>query len=221
MVHNSEKYEKAKEFRKRGFTYSEIAKLVGISKSTVSNWFSRETWSESVTQSNRKNAFRENGKRISLLNKARSNQNKKLYTEAERSAGVEFAHYKNNPLFIAGLMLYMTKGDLMHPHVIRFTSANPDTHRIFIKFLKEYMGVSREKIRFWLLLCPSHNALTLSREWSKKIHVPISQHHKYQVIQQKNSKRTLRFGVGNTIIGDTILKKKLIKWLELVNKSLT
>ena len=220
MIRKSAQYEEAKELRKRGFTYGEIAKIVTVSKSTISLWFSRETWSKSVTESNRKRSAKENGKRISLLNTARGNQYKKLYAEAERSAVTEFKHYKNNPLFIAGLMLYMSIGDTKSSSLIRMADARPELHMLFIRFLTEYLGVSREKIRFWLLLYPDLNPEKCSRFWAKKLKLPLSQFHKYQVIEGRSTKRTLHDGVGNTVVSNTVLKHKLIKWIELFTKEL-
>ncbi len=220
MIRKKTQHERAKELRRRGFTYEEIAKIVDVSKSTVGLWFSRETWSKDVTHTNQKRASRENSKRISLLNKARSNQFKKLYAEAERSAKTEFKHYKHNPLFIAGLTLYLCDGDKINPHLIRIASKRVDIHRIFIRFAYEYLGVSREKVRFWLLLPEDLNPLSCSRHWSQKLKIPITQFHRYQIINGKSSTEALRFGVGNTIIGSTVLKKKLLTWIELALKEL-
>ena len=220
MIRKSVQFEQAGNLRKRGFTYEEIAKIVGVSKSTVSKWLSGETWSETIRETNKKRASRDNSKRISLLNKARGNQYKKLYAEAERSAMTEFKHYKTNTLFIAGLMLYAGQGDLVDMHNVRITGARKDIHRIFITFATEYLGVPREKVRFWLLLYPAMHPEKCSRTWSKTIHIPLSQFHKYQVVQTIRVKQTLHDGVGNTIIGDTVLKKKLMKWIELILKEL-
>ena len=220
MIRKTAQYAEAVHLRKRGFTYSEIAKIVDVSVSTISQWLSRETWSQSVAKENIERASRENSKRISLLNKARSNQYKKLYIETERSAVTEFKHYRNTPLFIAGLMLYVSEGDNTHSGLIRIANAKPDIHRIFIKFAHEYLGVSREKVRFWTLLYPDLDPQKCSTFWSKTLKIPISQFHKYQVIEGRSTKRILHFGVGNTIIGSTVLKRKLMKWIELALKEL-
>jgi len=220
VIRKSSEWAQVKEFRKRGFTYGEIAKIVGVSKSTVSLWLSRETWSQSITNDNQKRAAHENGKRISLLNTARGNQNIKLYKAAERSAELEFKHYKKDPHFIAGVAIYLTQGDVSPSGSIRLTSVRKDVHRLFITFALEYLGVSREKIRFWLLFSPQHKPLASSRAWAKILKLPLAQFHKYQVGEQSQKKTTLHDGVGNTIIGDTVLKKKLMKWVELASKEL-
>ncbi len=213
----SKKVEKTQaiELRKRGFSYQEIAKYTNVSVSTVSAWLSSEKWSQKITEDNQKRASKENSKRISLLNKARGNQYKKLYAEAERSAITEYKHYKTNPLFIAGLMLYLGEGDTGDSRLIRLANIKIDIHRIFIAFLELFLGVPREKIRFWVLLYPDLDPEKCSSVWSKSLKLPLSQFHKYQVLQGKSTKRVLQYGVGNTIIGSAVMKKKLMKWIEL------
>ncbi len=220
MIRKSKQFEQAVELRKRGFTYDEIAKIVTVSKSTVSNWLSRETWSIQVKDDNQKRAAKDNRKRILLLNKARSNQFKKLYAEAERSAVIEFRHYKNSPLFIAGLMLYVGQGDSSDDHIVRITTSHADIHCIFIKFATEYLGVPKEKIRFWILLYPDLDEKKCTKAWVQKLGIPASQFHKHQVIEGRSKKHTLHYGVGNTLIGGTVYMKKIRKWIEILNKEL-
>jgi transcriptional regulator with XRE-family HTH domain len=212
--------EQATALRKRGFSFSEIAKYTGVSVSTISLWLKDEAWSKDVRMQNQKRAARDNSKRISLLNKARVNQFKKLYAEAERSAMTEYKHYRQNPLFIAGLTLYASEGDNSDSRLIRLASTKVETHRIFIAFTREFLGVPREKIRFWVLLYLDLDPKRTSRTWSKELMLPISQFHKYQVVQRKSKKRVLQYGVGNTIIGSAVLKHKLMKWIELLHKEL-
>lgn len=218
MIRKTAQYSEACQLRKRGFTYTEIAHIVGVSKSTVSTWFSHETWSASVTHDNKKRASKENSKRIGLLNKARSNQFKKQYAEAERNAAISFKHYKHSPAFVAGIVLYTAVGDRSATSQIRISTARKDIHRIFITFAQEYLGVSRENIRFWLLLYPTHIPEKVSRTWARAIRLPIAQFHRYQVIEKQNNRETLHDGVGNTIIGSAVLKRTLLTWVKLAEK---
>ena len=108
MVRNENNYEQAVQLRKRGFTLQEIAKVCDVSKSTVSKWLKNSPISAEVTKQNKRRAGQENAKRLRLVNKARATERAARYQEIERSAQTEFKHYKNDPLFIAGLMLYLT-----------------------------------------------------------------------------------------------------------------
>ncbi len=220
MVRNEEKYKQAVEFRKRGFTYGEIAKILGISVSTVSNWLSKKKFSRAVAKDNAVKAARENKKRMTLLNKARNTERKARYREALHSAKTEYKHYKHSPLFTAGLMLYLADGDQKDPSRIRISSTNAQLHRIFIHFLQDFTGVSSCDITFILTLYEGMNEAKEMKWWSRQIKLSVSHFGKTQFLQQKRSPEVLRNGAGSTIIGNTVLKIKLMRWIELMTKEL-
>jgi transcriptional regulator with XRE-family HTH domain len=220
-VYKQEAYEQAFAFRRRGFTYKEIAKICNVSVSTLSNWLKAEPFSQQITTANTKRATLENTKRLALINKARTTERKSQYAAIAKLAETEYKHYRTSPLFIAGLMLYVSAGDLDTSRLIRLSTNRPELHRIFIKFATTYLGVEKNTIRFWLLLYPDLDEVACMKHWCKKTGLSVSQFYKNQVIQGRSQKRTLHFGVGNTIIGSTLLKRKLAKWMELASKELT
>ena len=220
MVRNEEKYEQALQFRKRGFTLEEIAKICGVSKSTVSKWLKNNAISERVTKQNKNRAGQENAKRLKLMSKTRDTERAHRYKEAVRSAETEFKHYKNNSLFVAGLMLYIAQGDLKNEHQIRLSGTEEKVHKIFIKFATEYLGVSKSNIHFWILLYKGQSEEVCMKRWKTGTTLPYSQFYKNQYINTKKTKDTLHNGVGNTIIGSTVLKHKLNRWIELSLKEL-
>jgi predicted transcriptional regulator len=214
MVRNKELYAQALAFRRRGFTYVEIAKICGVSKATVSNWCRSEQFSKAVAKDNAARAARENTKRLSLLNKARNAERKNRYAEAERGAETEFTHYRKDTLFVAGLTLYIALGDRKSPLQLRISSGRHELHTLFIRFAMAYLGVEKTAVRFWLSLYPTHDEVKAMKHWSKKMGISVAQFYKTQVIKGSSSKETLQFGVGNTIIGSTVLKRKLNRWIE-------
>lgn len=220
MVRNQENYEQAVSLRRRGFTLEEIAKYCNISKSTASKWLQNKGFSAQVTRQNKRRAGQENAKRLKLVNKARSGERAARYREAIRSAETEYKHYKKDPLFIAGLMLFYTNGDCSDNRSIRISAVSHETHRIFIRFAAEYLGVELSRLRFWLLLSPAHNEEKCMRKWKLITGIPFPQFYKSQVIQSNAKPKKLHFGVGNTIIGSTALKQKLDRWIELALKDL-
>lgn len=222
MVYNAEKRDLATYYRQRGFSYSEISRLCGVSKSTVYNWFAHEAFSQSVRDDNAKKARFENQKRLRLLNKAKQRERAQRYQEAIRTADVEYVHYKANPLFIAGLTLYLSHGDIEDEHVIRFRTSKIEFQRIFINFLTQYLGVSRSDVRMALLLPEiNHEDETkVISHWAKTLRISPAQFYKTQKIAATNTGQALQNGVGNTIINSTLLKKKLQRWIKLVEKQL-
>lgn len=220
MVRNEEKYEQAVQFRKRGFTLEEIAKICDVSKGTVSKWLKNNAVSENVTKQNKKRAGQENAKRLKLMSKARSGERIARYREAARSAETEYKHYKTSPFFMAGLMLYVAQGDLKNSRQIRFSGTEEKAHRIFIKFALEYLGVSKSQIHFWILLYRGQSEEMCMKRWKTATSLPYSQFYKNQYINTKKTKETLHNGSGNTIIASTVLKHKLNRWIELALKDL-
>lgn len=220
MVRYSEKLELATYYRKRGFSYSEIANLCGVSKSTVSSWLAKKAFSKKVRQQNSQRAAKENSKRITLLNKAKTNERKKLLSTTLRSADTEFRHYRKDPKFIAGITLYMTIGDMKDTHRLRVSTGNVLFHKIFLSFATDFLGVSRGTVRCWLLLTEQHDSKSCFNYWSKQLKLPADQFYQPQTLPALKNSKTLQFGVGNTIIGSTLLKHKLLRWIELAAKEL-
>lgn len=220
MVRLKEKYEQALYFRKRGFSYSEIANVVGVSKGTISAWFHKKTFSKKITAENVRRATRENVKRLSLLNKAKASERRRRYAEAEQSSRTEFRHFKKDPLFAAGIVCYSCCGDKNDSSPIRLTSTDVFQHALFIRFAKEYLGVSSEEIRCWLLLYDDLNEEACVRYWCSHTKLKPTQFYRSQHISQRAKNAALQHGTGNTIIGSTVLKKKLLCWLELLQKEI-
>ncbi len=220
MVRNEEKFEQAVRFRKRGFTLEEIAKICDVSKSTISKWLKNNADSASVTKQNKKRAGQENAKRLQLMSKARGSERAARYREAARSADTEYKHYKSSPLFMAGLMLYYAQGDLKNEHQIRLSGTEEKAHKIFIKFATGYLGVSKLSIHFWILLYKGQSEEMCMKRWKTSTTLPYTQFYKNQYVNTQKTKQTLHNGVGNTIIGSTVLKRKLTRWIELSLKDL-
>ncbi len=218
--YKKEAYEQAISFRKRGFTYTEIAKICNVSRGTVSNWLAKEGFSVAIAASNKKQAAKDNQVRIKLVNKARNAERATKYTEMLKHAETEYKHYRSSSLFTAGLMVYLASGDMTDPRVIRLSTSKTDLQQVFIRFAVEFLGVDKKALHLWLLLYPTHDEVRCMKHWSRKTGVSVAQFSKNQVIPSKSNKQTLQFGVLNTIIGNILLKKKLFKFIELATKEL-
>ncbi len=217
-TYKQEAYEQAVSFRKRGFTYAEIAKICNVSKGTVSNWLRHEIFSQGVAVQNKKLAVQQNKKRLELINKARVAERKHQHAEIVRLAEIEYKNYRTSPQFIAGIMVYMTVGDRHNTRTIRLTTSRPELHRLFITFLLSYLGAEKKAIHCWLLLYPEHDEVRCMKYWCRQTTISPAQFYKNQVIQGRGQKQTLHFGVLNIIIGSTLLKKKLETWVKLLEK---
>ncbi len=222
MVRNKETYKQVLEFRKRGFTYAEIAKICGISKSTVSNYLSKKKFSKEIAKENAQKAARENKKRMRLLNKARKAERNARYREALRSAETEFKHYKHSPLFVAGLSLYMADGDLGDTARIRMSSTNTQVHRIFIHFLRDFLGIESTQVTFVATLYTGMDESREMKWWSRAIKLSVRHFGKTQFLKTDkiNSHPATHHGSGSTFLNNTTQKKKLLRWIQLMQAEL-
>src|SRR5690606_34981031 len=156
-----------------------------------------------------------------LVNKARTKERDTKYKEVARLAAVEYKHYKNHPLFTAGLVTYLTQGDQKDPRQIRLSSTELQVHRLFIRFAIEYLGVEKSKVHCWLQLYRGQSEAVCLKKWKTITTLPYAQFYKTQYINTRQPTEPLHFGVGNTIIGSTVLKHKLNRWIELLLKDLS
>ena len=215
MVSNDDAKAQAALLRKRGFTLAEIAKVCDVSKATVSRWLRTDPDSAAVTAQNKRRAGIENAKRLRLINKARQTERAKRIEELLAQAALEYKHYRTQPLFQAGLMVYGSLGDRRVSHQIRLSSHRADMHAVFLRFADEFLGVSSRRVRFWLLLSEAQRERACVRYWAKTLPLPAQRFGKTQLIGGGNARPPLHSGVGNTIIGSTALKRKLDHWLTL------
>lgn len=214
--------EKATELRKIGKSYNYIQKETGISKSMLSYWFSETIWSEGVRKINNKNNVEESSKRMFLMNEVKKIKKLETKDKIELEASVEFEKYKNNPLFVAGLMLYSGEGDKsMKTGKLRIGNVDKYVLIIFMKFLIEFCAVKKEKIKFWMLGYNDQNIKENEEWWSKSLEIERGNFYKMQIIQGKHKTKRLLYGVGNIIMSSVQLKVKILKWIDLMSKELS
>jgi len=198
--------------RSQGSSYGQISKELGISKSTLSYWFSSPEDTE--TKEKNKQVNLESSKmRLFEFSKRRKQLLFDDYEKALEEARNEYEKYKNDPLFVAGLMIYAGEGDRASRHNIRISNRDYRIHAKFIEFMEKYLYFPREKRVFGLISYPDLDQNFVEEYWSEKLEIPREKFFKTMIIRGK-SKRKLQFGVGMTIITNTRLKYKLLEWVD-------
>lgn len=214
---NKALHDKAIELRKRGKSYSEIKSELAIPKSTLSDWLSKEKWSESVkTKINNKNSPK-NIARIFSMNKTRA-ANKVIRDKQYLSdADVEYQNFKNNSLFIAGLTIYWGEGEKYGGWRISVVNTDAKMLQVVIRFYREILKVDESKIRAGLFVYQDLDPVSVQKYWSKMLDLPTSQFIKTQILKSKirPGKKKSQYGMCNVYVGGTELKIKIMRWIEL------
>lgn len=205
--------EKAFELRRQGKSYKAIKEELGISKSTLSDWFHDVPWSRHLKVSNTNRTW--SPEHIAMMQGVRKEKLENMYIKAEEEARLQYYAYKNEPLFWAGLMAYAGEGDKRTRQLVRITNSEFYIHTIFIRFVKKYLYVDDRDIKCALILYPDNNQSLCKEMWSNILKIKRENFHKTQVIQGKEKIRRLQYGIGMSIISSTVLKKKILVWLSL------
>src|SRR3989344_4377969 len=208
--------EKALQLRRQSKSYKFISRELGIPLGTLAGWFKNESWSQAIRNrlgQEASLAFPEKLKRIVAANKKRWAD---LYESYRQEAVMSFPELKDDPLFLAGLMLYWGEGDKSQKNVqVKLANSDPEMIRIFHLFLIETLKIPREKIAAWLLLYPDLIDSVQKNFWSKTTGIPLGQFKKSIYITGRHPTKRLSYGVCSIFISSRAFKERILKWLEL------
>lgn len=208
--------EKAFELRHQNKSYKMISRELDIPLSTLAGWFKNEPWSQEIRNmlgQKESLAFPAKLRRIVEANKKRWSDWHEL---CRQEAINEFPKLRDNPLFLAGLMLYWGEGEkIQKSSHVKLTNSDPEMIKLFYQFLLNTLTIPKKKISAWLLLYPDLVDSVHKNFWSKTTGIPPEKFNKSIYIQGKRPKKRLSYGVCTIQVNSRALKERILKWLEL------
>lgn len=163
--------EKAMRLRKRGKSYSQIAKNIQVSKGTLSSWLKNLP----LTKDRMKMLRDWNPQRIERYRATRQRKKKerleKLYSK-EKSGLLPLSA---RDILIAGLFLYLGEGTKTTVAQLSLSNTNPAVIKFFIKWLIKTLKVPHEKIKIRLQLYRDMDVNEEINFWSKKLLISKNQ----------------------------------------------
>ncbi len=202
--------------RKDGRSYRDIQKELGISRSTLCDWFRKEEWSKHIKTMNNQRNFSLGKDRLKLLHDARNKMLDLKYKNVAIEAENEFNIFKKDPLFTAGLMIYAGEGDKRSQNNSRVSNSEFYLHNIFIQFAQKYLKINKENIKFSLIIYPDLDENECINVWMEKLNISRLNFYKTHTILGREKIKKLQYGIGTSIISSkVVVKKKILKWLEL------
>ena len=150
-----EQKQKAKELRNKGWSYNDIAKKLGVSKSSVSLWVRDiKLTPEQIQKLEQKNPIYNNQLCGASKRQEKAREIRLSYQDAGKLKSKE-----NNLLHHAGCMLYWAEGT-KSKNQCRFTNSDPEMIKLFIRFLRECYDVTNDKITI-TINCYTTNGLSM------------------------------------------------------------
>ena len=212
--------ERAIKLRKLGCSYSQIKQKIGISRSTLSGWFSKYplTPKQQLLLKNNRHRIKEHsiekGKETKRLK--REKRIKAVY-DLERK---RFFGLSERELLIAGLFLYWGEGKKDIRSYVGISNTDPQLVKFSLYWLVRAMKVNRDKIRISLHLYSDMNVYKEMNYWSKELNIPLNQFIKPYI--KKNLKVNLThkgFGHGtcNIALSNILLKERVMMSLKAIS----
>ena len=143
-----------------------------------------------------------------------------IYKRAESEPLQEFERYRDEPLFIAGLMLYAGEGD-RSPNNSQVRLGNVDYRIIltFKRFISTYYPEFIPRMRVSMLLYPDLDKDECVQWWRQVLQDEEVQFYTPIVIQGRHKTRRLQHGVAGLIISSKFLKIKVLRSIDLAFKN--
>jgi len=158
---------KAISLRKRGNSYNEISKILGVPKSTLSLWLRdikmlpevekifldriRKKWSKSITDFNKKQGE---------IAKEKSEKRKQI-------AMKDIRRISKRELMLIGIALYWAEGHKKSRWSLRFTNSDPSMIRLIMRFFREICKIPEDKMKAAVQIHPNTTSKKAINYWSK------------------------------------------------------
>lgn len=217
---NKTLYYKVLKLRKSGKSYNKISKTVGVSKSTLSNWLSGKSWSNSITirlaKENRETSY------YSLIkfSKLRHLEKVKRYKIYRVEAAKDFDRLKSNRLFLVGVAIYWGEGDKTYKGKVAVINSDVNLLKLIASFYRKILNIPEEKIRAGLFIYEDIDEEKAIEFWSSKLGLNKDQFIKTQVLpsRSRRTKNKVQYGMCNVYFSSVEINIKMKEWIKILAK---
>ena len=211
--------QKAIRMRKQGVAMAEIARRLGVAKSSVSYWvrdvtLSRAQYDRLKANSHSFDAIEK--RRTARL--ANTDQRRKL---VKQNALRDIDKRITDPLWCIGVSLYWGEGGKTQ-QTARLSNSDPAVIRTMMCFFRDVCKIEESKFRGHIHTFSHSNTKKAEQYWSKVSGIPTEKFYKTYVKQSSASKQkrnTLPYGTFQIYVHDSDFFFTLMAWIEyLKNK---
>lgn len=207
----------ALKLRRRGLSYSEIQKLIKVSKDTLSRWCRDIILSPEQIERLRKRKLKES-ERGRIIG-AKKLQEKRL-REIELlnlSGRKDIGDLSKRDRFLIGVSLYAAEG-VKSDHNVEFSNSDPRMISFMMKWFREFCDISEDRFRGAIWIHDNLDKHKAVKYWSKLTKIPVNQFHKTYVVRNKENSRKVRkkrneFGVFSVRVSSAKTQRKIMGWV--------
>ncbi|TDD70920.1 hypothetical protein E1262_07235 [Jiangella aurantiaca] len=192
--------EKARALRSDGWSVPEIARELGLAKSTAYVITKDVPWTLSEDRAERRAAAARAGWR---REKARRQAERERVTG---EIGESFGELTDRELLIAGVVAYWAEGAKAKPwnprEELRFINSDPDMIRLYLSWL-DLLGIDRTRLKYRINIHESADVPAAEAYWADVAEVPVEQF--YQATLKKHNPKTVRKNTGQDYRGCLVI----------------
>lgn len=213
---------KAIELRKLGRTYKEIiSEIPNLSKGTLSGWFknlklTRKQRSLIIKRAtDAQVAGKLKGAWFNIL------KHKRRIHLISNEAAIQFKKIKNDPFFVAGLVLYWAEGSKTNRR-FEFINSDPDIIRLMMAWLRKIFKIKEKEILIRIFIHRIYKKENCEKFWSKIVGVPASKFAKtiYKPTPHLIKKNPSYKGCCRIELRGSEMFWKFCAWRELFKKTM-
>ena len=196
-------------------SYGAIRKQVPVSKSTLSAWLRNFPLSRERIAELKKIGWTKSEVKIE---KFRATMRKKR-EKKDREEYEKYLKYFNQKLskkafFTSGLMLYLAEGAKTNNYTVSIANTDARIIKFFIKWLHNFFGVSRDKLKAFLHLYENMDIEKETEFWKNNLGFNNRQFYKPYITRNKKAsflyKESFRHGTCSVVFCNTITKRKIM-----------
>jgi transcriptional regulator with XRE-family HTH domain len=210
------KRQKALELRiKKKMSYSQIKKILGVSKSTLSYWLRNYPLSKERIRELRDWSEVRIEKFRQTMKVKREKRLKRLYEEEKRI----WLPFLKRELYVAGLFLYWGEGVKALKSSVSLNNTDPKVVKFYLYWITKALKIPKRKIKVYVHLYSDMDINKALNFWSKELKIPLSQFNKPYVKSSKKANidhRGFGHGTCGLIVNDVRLKEKIMMGIEAV-----
>jgi len=206
---------KVVELRKEGKTYSEIRKMIKVSKSTLSLWLKTYPLSDKQLDRVKKIKYKAIEKFRETMKIKKKDRLEKYLDEAKKNL---FPFSKNN-LYIAGLFLYWGEGNKASAHTISINNTDPSVLKFTKYWYLKALGIKEKNMKIHLHLYKDMKIIKEINYWSTQLQIPKSQFIRPYIKESKKSnidQKGFGHGTCGLVVHNTVLKEKILMGIQAV-----
>lgn len=221
-VRNLKLFKRVEKSRKLGMSYLELHKQFGISKGTLSLWFSKSKWSEDVKTRRSVRNKEQIRTHIALMNRIKSGKKLVRDDRYRQEALTTYEQNRSNPLFITGISLYWGEGDKANKNRISLINTDSDLLKIEINFFRKVLKVPESKLRAGIFIYDDIDKSKALDFWSNEIQLPKDQFIKTQILPSRShlTKRKVLNGICSIYFSSVEFSIKMSEYIRLLANDL-